>query len=262
MSAKNAYDLGLALPAKMEQAMAWLVQNGPLHVDPPLPAWILHRLVRAGRIANLRRGLYLAPGPEARLLSLPAVATRLDPRGYLSFYGALVLHGLTDQETSRWAFVSSKRQASLRFGNERLDFVPWARRLRGAETQSLRRGSEDIRIAIPTQALCDALEAPRHAQSWPELIHVLRTGLVLRKLSVTKLRARALRIGSPALARRLGMLLELTTGRTDPELQRLAQRSNNWTRVAGLGARASVRDSRWRLELPRSREALVAAVRE
>jgi predicted transcriptional regulator of viral defense system len=262
MSANNAYELGLALPAKTEQAMAWLVENGPLHVDPDLPAWLLHRLVRAERIAKLRRGVYLAPGAGARLLGLPAAASQLEPTGYLSFYGALVLHGLTDQDTTRWGYVSSKRQASLRFGNERLDFVPWPRRLRDAEVQVLKRGTESIRIASPAQAICDALEAPHYAQSWPEMIHVLRTGLALKKVSVAKVRARALKIGSPALARRLGLLLELTTGHTDAQLQELAHRSNNWTRVAGLGGNATVRDSRWRLELPRSRDWIVGAVRE
>ena len=44
-------------------------------------------------------------------------------------------------------------------------------------------GAERIRIASPAQALCDVLEAPRYAPSWPELLHVLRTGLALRKIS-------------------------------------------------------------------------------
>lgn len=194
--------------------------------------------------------------------SLPAVATHLEPSGYLSFYGALVLHGLTDQDTSLWGYVLRERQSSLRYGQQRLDFVPWPRRIHTAATKLLRRGEEVIRVATPTQAFTDALEAPRYVTSWPELLHVLQTGIALGKLSLTRLRARAIDTKSPALARRLGLLIELETGKADPRLLALARRSHNWTRLAGLGARVAARDPRWRIELPRSREDLLAAVRD
>lgn len=247
---------------KLEQAMTWLIEHGPVVVDPPLPQWLLHDLVEGQRIARLRRGVYLVPTPTGQMRSLPAVATQLAPRGYLSFYGALVLDGLTDQDTTRWGFVTDKRQGSLKAGGQELDFVPWRRRLRTAEVNTWQRGSEQIRIASPAQALTDALEAPRYAPSWSELLHVLRNGIARRKFTLGRLRARALATDSPALARRLGLLLEMETGRIDPALLAISQRSNDWTRLAGLGTKVRVRDSRWRLELPRSREDLLAAVRE
>lgn len=262
MKQNNAQELGLTRTPKLEQAMTWLIEHGPVHVNPPLPAWMLHDLVVDNRIANLRRGVYLAPTKSGKMWSLPAVATQLEPRGYLSFYGGLVLHGLTDQDTSLWGYVLGKRRGSLRYGQQRLDFVPWPRRVRTAETRLLRRGDEVIRLATPTQAFTDALEAPRYVTSWPELLHVLRTGIAVGKLSPARLRARAIDTKSPALARRLGLLLELETGKADPELLALAQRSNNWTRLAGLGSRVAARDPRWRVELPRSREDLLAAVRD
>jgi len=262
MNSHNLNELGLTQMPKLEQAMAWLVEHGPLHVDPDLPNWMLKALVRGGRIARLRRGLYLAPTAEGHMLSLPAVATLLAPKGYLSFYGALTLQGLTDQETTRWAVVTDARQGSITLGQQRLDFVPWPRRVRDADVRTHRRGDETIRIATPAQALADALEAPRYARSWPELVHIVRNGTGSGRLSARALRARALATASPALARRLGFLLELETGKVDAQLSALAQRSNNWTRLAGLGEKTRVRDSRWRLELPRSREDLLAAVRE
>lgn len=258
----NSQELGLTRTPKLEQAMAWLIEHGPVHVDPSLPAWMLHDLVEDQRIANLRRGVYLAPTKSGEMWSLPAVATHLEPSGYVSFYGALVLHGLTDQDTTLWGYVLGERKSSLRYGQQRLDFVPWPHHARTAETKVLRRGDAVIRLATPTQAFTDALEAPRYVASWPELLHVLRTGIALRKLSPTKLRARAIDAKSPAIARRLGLLLELETGKSDPELLALAQRSNNWTRLAGLGSRVAARDPRWRIELPRSREDLMAAVRD
>lgn len=256
------YESGLTRSPKIEQAMTWLVEHGPVHLGPPLPAWILHDLVRDERVARLRRGVYLAPGIDAHMLSLPAAATLLEPEGYLSFYGALVLHGLTDQDTAHWGFVTKTRQAPLRFGPQTLEFVAWAPRIAHAETKLQVVGRDQVRLASPSQALCDALEAPRLAPNWSELVHVLRTGLALRRLSRAALRARALEVDSPALARRLGLLLEMATGLIDPQLLRLAHRSNDWTRLAGLGAEALVRDARWRVQLPRSRADLLAAVRE
>lgn len=262
MNSGILYESGLIVAPKLEQAMAWLVENGPLHVEPRLPNWILKALVNDGRIARLRRGVYLAPAPEGSMLSLPAVATELAPKGYLSFYGALVLHGLTDQDTTRWGFVTDTRQAPVRVGHDRLEFVPWPRRLATAENKVQVIRGEHIRIASPAQALCDVLEAPRLAPNWSELVHVLRIGLALRRLSRSALRARALDIDSPALARRLGLVLEMATGKVESDLLEIAHRSNDWTRLAGLGTEARVRDARWRVELPRSREDLLAAVRE
>lgn len=262
MSSQNLYESGLVAQPKLEQAMAWLVENGPVHVRPQLPNWMLKTLVNGERIARLRRDVYVAPTHRGHMLSLPAVATELAPNGYLSFYGALVRHGLTDQDTALWGFVTDSRQAPLRRWQERLEFVPWPRRLGDAETKLQTFGPEHIRTASPGQALCDVLEAPRFAPNWSELLHVLRTGLSLRKLSRSSLRARALDIDSPALARRLGFLLEIETGKAEPKLLEIAQRSNDWTRLAGLGKETRARDPRWRLELPRSREDLIAAVRE
>lgn len=242
--------------------MAWLVDNGPLLEEPQLPAWILHDLVKDGRIARPRRGLYLAPAPSGEMLSLPTIATELEPRGYLSFYGALVLHNLTDQETTTWQYVSPRRLRPLRLGQARLEFIPWASRLRAAEAKGQTFNGQRVRIASPEQALCDVLEAPKLAPNWSELLHVLRTGLALRRMTVTRLRARALAINSPALARRLGLLLEIEHGVVDPKLLEIAQRSNDWTRLAGLGMRVRARDAQWRLELPRPRAELLAAVRE
>lgn len=262
MSSNILTESGLTRTPKLEQAMAWLVENGPLHEQPDLPPWMLRELVKAGRIARLRRGLYLVPDARGTMLSLPAVGARVAPRGYLSFYGALVLHGLTDQDTARWVMVTDKRQSPIRYGQQRLEFVAWPKRLRGAHTEMRGDSGSRFRIATPEQALCDTLEAPRLAPNWPELIHVLRTGVGLRKISLQKLGALARGIDSPALARRLGFLLELSLGRLDRRLLDIAQRSHDHTRLARLGTVARTRDARWRLELPRAREDLVAAVRE
>lgn len=259
MSINNLDKLGITRQPLLEQAMTWLVEHGPVHRDPELPHWTLRQLVRTERIARLRRGLYLAPTPAGRLPALPAVAQLLAPDGYLSFYGAITLHGLTDQDTALWAMVTREPAFPIRYGARRLEFVPWPARVRNASVGTKKVDGVTVRLATPVQAFCDCLEAPRYGPSASELVHVLRDGLALRGLSERALVTHAVNIASPVLARRLGLLLELTTGKIDPRLQALATRSHNYTRFDDRPAKE--RDPRWRLLLPRSREDILAAAR-
>ena len=241
--------------------MEWLVEHGPLHEDPPLPAWILKHLVRSKRIARLRRGLYLAPHRQTgQMLPLPVIAASLVPEGFLSFYGALSMYGLTDQDPAIWGVVCRSQHASIRYGRQRLHFIPWSERLRVAKTKRRVVGQWIVRIATPVQAFCDALEVLHLTPGWPELLHVLIVGLSTRKLTLNGLRAQALQIDSIVLARRLGLLLEMATDRVDPALQSLARRSRNWTSL-GRAQTEIVRDSKWRLLLPRGRDEIAAAAR-
>ena len=261
MNVNISSELGLTRTPKIEQAMEWLIEHGPLHENPPLPAWMLRHLVRSKRMARLRRGLYLAPDRRTgRMPPLPVVADLLAPEGFLSFYGALSLYGLTDQDPAIWGIVCRNRQAPVRYGRQRLYFVPWPERLRGAKTKHRILEPWTVRIATPVQAFCDSLEGLHLTPGWPELLHVLIVGLSTRKLTRSGLRMQAIRIGSIVLARRLGLLLELATGRVDPVLQRLARRSHNWTPLGGERP-AIVRDSRWRLLLPKGKEEIAAAAR-
>lgn len=262
MNVNISDELGLSRKPKLEQAMDWLVEHGPLHENPPIPAWILKHLVRSKRLARLRRGLYLAPDRHTgQMLSLPVVAARLAPEGYLSFYGALSMYGLTDQDPSSWGMVVRNRQAPIRYGRQRLYFVAWPERLKAAKTKRRIVRGDTIRVATPVQAYCDALETLHLSPGWPELLHVLIVGLSIGQLSPTLLQRHALRLDSIVLARRLGLLLEMATGSVDPALQDLARRSHSWTPLGKRSDKGSIRDSRWRLVLPTPREEIVAAAR-
>jgi predicted transcriptional regulator of viral defense system len=258
MSVNNLEKVGLIKRPQIEQAMAWLIEHGPLVEKPQLPAWMLKQLVRENRIARLRRGLYLVPDKAGRMLPVAVVAALLAPLGYVSFYGALTLHGLTDQDASVWAVVTDKFQGDVRYGPFTLQFAVWPRRLRRAKTKKMAVDGVQIRVATPAQALSDALEAPRFGAALPELLHVLRVGLSTRRVTVAQLRQRAVELGSVTLARRLGLLLELATGDVDPVLATLARRSHRWTEGNGR----QVRDSQWRLVLPTSRKRILTAARE
>lgn len=259
MSINSLDKRGITRTPQVEQAMAWLVANGPLHVDPEMPHWILRQLVRTERIARLRRGVYLAPTPEGELPSGPAVAQLLAPDGYLSFYGPLTLDGLTDQDTAQWVMVTRRHQAPARLPRGHVDFALWPRRVRTASTRIRKIDGVNVRVATPAQAFMDCLEAPRFAPPAPELLHVLRDGSDLGRLSQKELVRRALDLGSPVVARRLGLLIEFATGRTEPRLRELAERSHKWSRLDDRPA--EIREPRWRLLLPQSRDFIVGAAR-
>lgn len=245
---------------RTDAALRELIARGPVVLAPDQKSWVLRQLVRTGRIARLRRGVYLVPDAQGRMVPPAAVAALLDPRGYLSFYGALVLHGLTDQDTGVWAVVSSRRQATARYGRARIVFV--ARRARAPLPRVVTRRitGVPVRVASPADAFCDCLERPRFAPSPAELLRILRAGLQTRRLSVRGLRDRALRGGSPFVASRLGLLLEMATGERDGRLYALARRSHRWRSLLDQGA-AALRDSGWRLTLPASPQQLGRAAR-
>ncbi len=245
---------------RTDSALRQLIASGPVVVNPELEPWVLRQLVRTGRIARLRRGVYLVPDARGRMVPPAAAAALLAPRGYLSFYGALIVYGLTDQDTNVWTVVSTRPQSPARYGRARIVFVARRARAPRAEVRSRRVGGIPVRMASPEDAFCDCLERPRYAPSPTELLRILQTGLKTRRISVRRLRNRALRSRSPYVASRVGLLLEITTGERDARLFELARRSHRWRSLSEDG-RTPQRDSAWRLDLPSPRDHLARAAR-
>lgn len=243
-----------------DRALQRLIAAGPVVVNPDLEPWVLRQLVRTGRIARLRRGVYLVPDARGRMVPPAAAAALLAPKGYLSFYGALIVYGLTDQDTHVWAVVGARPQSPARYGRARVVFV--ARRARAplAKVRVRRIGGVPVRIASPEDAFCDCVERPRYAPSPTELLRILQTGLKTRRISKRRLRDRALRSRSPYVASRVGLLLEIATGQRDVLLYELARRSHRWRSLMQDG-RAQLRDTGWRLQLPSPRDHLARAAR-
>ena len=245
---------------RTDAALRQLIAAGPIVVTPRLEPWVLRQLVRTRRIARLRRGVYLVPDMRGRMLPPAAVAALLAPTGYLSFYGALILHNLTDQDTAVWTVVAKRRRGTARYGRARIEFVLQRARADRPKVRVRRIAGVRVRVASAAEAFCDCLEQPRYAPSPGELLRILRLGLRTRRLSVTELRSRALTRKSPYVASRLGVLVELATGERDRGLYEAARRSHRWRSLLDSGASA-LRDSRWRVELPASREQLSRAAR-
>jgi predicted transcriptional regulator of viral defense system len=257
MALQILHESGIVRVNRLEQAMAWMVGQGPLVENPKVPSWIVKSLVRTKRIARLRKGLYLVPDERGRMAPLPAVIKQLAPDGYLSFYGAFSASGLTDQDAPVWIVVSGHRQAPIRYGRRTVRFFTSRARARSAETRELELVGGRLRVATPAQALMDTLEYPTNGPSLSELVRVVGNALSARRLSKAALRRRVLARKSPSLARRLGFVIEVATGTRDSALAGTARRTHDWTDADGRGG--LVRDNWWRLTLPESSERIRAA---
>lgn len=258
MNGDSLHETGLYKHPLVEQAMRWLVENGPLVDEPELPYWILRQLVAQQRVLRLRRGLYLVPHADGKLPSFPSLVGLLSHEGHLSFYAALILHGLTDQDTRTWVVVTSKRQSPINYGPRQMRFFASPRGERAHTTVVDAHGTK-VRVATGEQAFIDTLAFPHHGPDFSEMLHILRAGLITGRLSNNCLRDLAIREDSPALARRLGFLMELATDRVDEELLRLAHRTHDRTQAWPGEVKAT--DDRWRISLPASRELIAYGAR-
>lgn len=244
-----------------EQAMQWLIESGPVIVRPPLPVWTLKRLVVSKRILRLRRDVYLAPRSDGKLLPPVAVAALLAPKSYLSFYGALSLHGLTDQDASTLAVVTPARQSSVRYGGRTIEFYASPRPVKRAKTTTKEFDGVSVRLATPAQAFVDSLEVRRLGGSIRELAKILRVGLAGRLMTVDEVTQLVGAVGSAAVARRLGLLLELADAEVPDHLREMSKRIHEPTLFDPHRA-ARFRDAVWNLQLPASREEILRSLRD
>ena len=246
----------IALPKK-EQGLAWLVQNGPVVADPPLPNWLLKALTDEERVLRVRRGVYVAPTNEGRLPSLPRVLSELADGGYITGYAAFGLHGLNDQEARQWWVVTPNRQSDIRYGQREVHFVSSPTQAALGQTVFVSIDGESVRVATPAQALVDEV---RYAPFGID--YVALTRVVVRAVTAGRIRAGDVadileKAPSSSVARRVGFLLELAGADGDLRLQAWA----NTHRAVTDADRFEVRNSRWHLALPQSPDDIRRAAR-
>jgi predicted transcriptional regulator of viral defense system len=257
MDLHNLHERQIIAVAKTEQAMAWLVANGPLVVDPPLPNWLMKSLERSRRVMRLRRGIYLVPKPDGRLPSLPRAMNMLDEDGYVTGHGALAAQGLNDQDVSRWWAVGSRRQSDIVYGLYRAHFVFSPEAAVGGERAMVSFEGEQVRMATATQALVDEARLMPFGFDWVETARVLSNAVAVDRTDEERV-IRVLR-KQPSLAatRRLGLLFELVRGEPHKGLLELARRSDTISRVSD----GRVTDPPWRIGLPFGRDHIRRAMK-
>lgn len=244
----------------LEQAMAWLVEHGPVVASPPLPVWTLKRLTATNRILRLQRDLFLAPRVDGSLPTLTETLTLLGLTGYVSFGAALYTHGLTDREPRTWTLITDRRRHPLRYGYRSIAFVSAPDALATAETTTFETQDGTYGMATAERAVTDSLDFIAYAPPLPELMQVVRSGLAVGRLSKDSLVARVLDDHPIGTVRLLGLLIELATGDVDQRLWMRARTSHRYTsmRISEDG----YNDAKWRLRLPATRAQLISQAAE
>ena len=257
MDITSLYESNIIAVPQKEQALAWMIEEGPLVQDPGLPMPALRSLVAQQRILRLHRGLYLAPTANGRLPSFPSTINLVDPEGYVSGQGALSLHGFNDQDISRWYSVGPSHRGDITYGPFRAHFVESPARSRNASRTQVEVQSEPVVVATPARAIIDEVDLTPYGLDPVEVARALRHTVGSGAVTEGDLMAEWKRTPSVAAARRLGLLLEIVTGERSRAFLEVARSRGGVTRLRG----DTVAEPVWRLFLPRSREDIARASR-
>lgn len=257
MDINKLHDSNLISIAQQEQALAWLIEQGPVIENPPVSMALLRNLVKRHRLIRLRNGLYLAPRKNAKIPSLAKTINLVDPPGYISGHGALSLHDLNDQDISRWYSVTSRRQPDISYGQSSVHFVLSPERRRVANTGRIFARDEWVVAATPARAIVDEAGLLPFGLNYAETIRILRYAIDTQATTEAEILSELKLTPAVSAARRLGFMLELATGHKNAQLLKIAQSVSGMTKVS----EDDTAEYPWRLYLPQSRSAILGASR-
>jgi predicted transcriptional regulator of viral defense system len=177
-------------------------------------ATILKQAVKAGRLMNLRRGLYatVPPGAQPDALDIDpfVLACRLAPDAAIGYRTALQFWGKA-ASPSRQVFYFAPRRAR-RFAFRGLEYVPVlmpqpVRALTDLASGIVaeRRQGLAVRVTSLERSLVDVLDAPRYGGSWAEIWQSLES---VGTVDLDFIVLYTIRLGSALTAARVGFYLE------------------------------------------------------
>lgn len=204
-----------------------------LAITPRNTYRILGRMVDKGLVHRLAQGTYILAETYDERDSYE-IASALEPASYLGFWSALHFHGMTEQ-VPRTVFVAvTKQKRPLRVQGQPVKFV----RIEPGSFFGYRQYG-DVVASDPEKTLLDGLRLQEHAGG---VEHVYRA--IPDDIDVDRLIRYTERLGSSAVAARVGYLLE-RTGLLDGG-DRLRDLVTSYTTLDRSGVRTNP-VSRWKL---------------
>jgi predicted transcriptional regulator of viral defense system len=177
-------------------------------------ATVLKQAIKAGRLLNLRRGLYatVPPGAQAGSFDIDpfVLACRLAPDAAVCYQSALWFWGKVSEAPQRVFYFAPRRARPFSFRS--LEYVPVlmpppARTLTdlasGISTEH-RRGLP-VRVTSLERTLVDVLDRPRYGGTWPEIWLSLES---IDTVDLDFIVLYAIRLGSRLTVARVGFYLE------------------------------------------------------
>ena len=185
-------------------------------VDPGNVRRQLSRWTAAGKLYQLRRGLYTLAPPYRKVIPHPfLIANRLVQGAYISLQTALAHHGLIPEYTPVVTSVTTGRPATYEtplgcyvFRHIQPDLFY------GQQWRELEHGQHAY-LAAPEKALLDLIHLTPGGDTWGYL-RGLRLQ-ALERLDMSRLQTWARRAASPKLDRAAARIMQLATAEADYE---------------------------------------------
>ncbi len=189
---------------------------------------LLRKHVQGGRIARVRRGLYVSvpAGGAAETVDPYLVATRAGEDAVVSHHAALQFHGRTYSMWSQVTFLTRSYTRGFRFGP--LDYVPVQPPAAVADLEDMGGGVESLpsggghaRVCTCERAMVDVLHTPALGGGWEEIWRSLE---MIEFFDLEAVITYTLRLGTATTVARVGVFLEQHRERLfveDAHLERL-----------------------------------------
>jgi len=191
-----------------------------------------NRMTR-GDLLNLERDKYVLRGTDPFV-----VASNVVFPSYISFISAYQYYGMTTRLPRAVFVVTLRQRKDLIYDDTLVHFVKLPmHRFFGTERET--REGKYLFIATPEKAVVDSLYLPKYCRA-SETLFALRNA----SLDLGRLVTFAQRMGSVALLKRLGFLLEMS-GASAPERWRSSSR--DYVLLNPSLSRGGQKDERWRL---------------
>lgn len=173
---------------------------------------LLRKHVQSGRIARVRRGLYVSvpPGGSAETVDPYLVATKAVEGAAVSHHAALQFHGRSYSMWSQVAFFTRNHTRGFRFGA--VEYLPVRPPSAvadledmGGGVQTLPSGGGHARVCTCERAMVDVLHTPSLGGGWEEIWRSLE---MIEFLDLDAVITYALHLDTATTIARVGLFLE------------------------------------------------------
>jgi predicted transcriptional regulator of viral defense system len=218
---------------------------------------LLRKHVASGRIARVRRGLYVVPtaGGSAEAADPFLLATKAAPDAAVSHHAALQFHGCAYSLWTRVTFLTTSATRGFRFGP--VEYVP----VRapdpvaglpdmGGGIQRLQSAGGEARVCTLERASVDVLHAPEYGGGWEE---IFRSLAMVPFFNLEAVLSHTLALGSSLTVARVGYFLSANRDRLfveDSHIARLAAHAPKQARYLDASRESGQLVHPWNLIVP------------
>ena len=183
-----------------------------MQTSNPSVRHVLMDLTRKGRLQRIQRGKYmLVPEKAGRDLywteSPRVVVPHLIDIYYVGFWTAMNYWGMTEQIPHTVFVVTTKRKNSLKFGNQKFEFVTLSKKKFFGFVEQKASKTKTFNISSKEKTIVDGLMHPEYCGGIPEVAKAMWN--VRDEINWSTVLEMSKRVGVSVVLRRLGYLLNI-----------------------------------------------------